>query len=120
MQLSNYMRNFAIMRTYGRCAYCGKAIVDEKQHGATFDHVLPLSKKGTTSKDNILLCCFECNQEKGSLSLEEFRAKKQTALNKMLKKSGLLIKATGTVRFFFERLETSDNIKKIEDILNEV
>jgi 5-methylcytosine-specific restriction endonuclease McrA len=119
MNISNYMRNFAIMRTYGRCAYCGKPIIDEK-HGATFDHILPLSKKGTTSKDNLFLCCFDCNQEKGSLSLEDYRQKKMLSLQKLIKRNGLVIKATGNVKFFFERLETTDIAKKIEEMLNDV
>ena len=119
MNISNYMRNFAIMRTYGRCAYCGKPIIYEK-HGATFDHILPLSKKGTTSKDNLFLCCFDCNQEKGSLSLEDYRQKKMLSLQKLIKRNGLVIKATGNVKFFFERLETTDVTKKIEEMLNDV
>lgn len=121
MNISNYLRNYAIMRTYGRCAYCGCKIIDEKTHGATFDHVVPLVKGGSTSKDNLLLCCFDCNQAKGKLTLEEFRQKRLNDLQTMIKKSGLLIKATGDIKFFFERLRESPSIGvEIEQFLDEV
>lgn len=120
MNISNYMRNYAIMRTYGRCAYCGCNIMQEKQHGATFDHVLPVVKGGATAKENLLLCCFNCNQAKGSLTLEEFREKRLEELQRIVKQSGLLIRATGNVKFFFERLESSGVAKQIEEMLDAI
>lgn len=119
MQLSNYTRNYVIMKTYGRCGYCGKPLVEE-EHGATFDHIIPINKKGSTNKDNILLCCFDCNQDKGSLTLDEFREKKQNKLIKMLKRSGLPVKAIGTMQFFFERLQSSGVKNTIEEMLDNV
>lgn len=122
MNISNYLRNYTIMQTYGRCAYCGCSILDSKNkvpaYGATFDHVLPVVKGGATSKENLKLCCFNCNQAKGSLSLEEFREKRLEELQRMVKQSGLAIKATGSVTFFFERLEQSGLKDKIEELLN--
>lgn len=118
MQISNYVRNYTIIKTYGRCAYCGKQIVTEK-NGVTFDHVLPLQKNGSTNKENLLLCCFDCNQEKGSLTLEEFRQKRMKTLQNSLKKNGLIIKATGTLKFYFERL-TTDVHEKIKEVLDNV
>lgn len=118
MQLSNYTRNYVIMKTYGRCGYCGKPLIEEEQ--ATFDHIIPVNSKGTANKDNILLCCFDCNQDKGSLTLEDFRDKRQNKLMKFLKRSGLPFKAVGTVQFFFERLQSSGVKAKIEEMLDNV
>ena len=42
------------------------------------------------------------------------------SLQKLIKRNGLVIKATGNVKFFFERLETTDVAKKIEEMLNDV
>ncbi len=50
-----------------RCWYCGKA------GKMTRDHVVPKSKGGTSRHNNILPACYDCNQEKKNLSLEEYR-----------------------------------------------
>jgi len=51
------------------CFYCGKDFSDDK----TQDHVLPLSRRGSSSKRNLVDACLKCNQLKGILNLEEFR-----------------------------------------------
>src|ERR1043166_8431150 len=51
-----------------RCWYCGRT------GKLTRDHVVPKSKGGTNRHNNILPTCYDCNQEKRNLSLEEYRA----------------------------------------------
>lgn len=43
----------------GRCAYCGRPF-------ETLDHIVPLVSGGGTTKTNVLPCCLECNQQKGT------------------------------------------------------
>lgn len=61
------------------CYYCGAEIyVGGRQKDpdtATRDHVTPLSRGGTNSKDNLVWACKSCNQEKGASTLEEYRAR---------------------------------------------
>ena len=45
----------------GRCAYCGT-----KQKRLTQDHVIPLSKGGSTTLNNIVPACRSCNSKKGT------------------------------------------------------
>lgn len=45
-----------------KCAYCGRSFCAELP--ATIDHVYPLSKGGTHTKDNIVLACQPCNSTK--------------------------------------------------------
>ncbi len=46
-----------------RCQYCGvKCDVRE----LTYDHVVPRSKGGRTSWDNIVTCCYACNRSKAN------------------------------------------------------
>lgn len=54
----------------GRCAYC-KTPLTRKQ--ATADHRVPISKGGSTSKDNIIMSCEPCNKAKSSMSEAKFR-----------------------------------------------
>lgn len=40
----------------------------------TVDHVVPISKGGTSTLDNLKLCCYGCNRSKGS---KQYRKKKK-------------------------------------------
>ena len=53
------------LRDRFRCQYCG--------HGEdlTFDHLIPRSKGGQTTWDNVLTACSPCNLRKGSMTLKE-------------------------------------------------
>lgn len=46
-----------------RCQYCGdKCAVNE----LTYDHVVPRSRGGKTSWENIVSCCYACNRTKAN------------------------------------------------------
>ncbi|MGH7182639.1 MAG: HNH endonuclease [Nitrospiraceae bacterium] len=52
-----------------KCAYC-----HEIMEVPTQDHVIPLSKGGTHTYDNIMQACMSCNQRKKDRSLDDFLA----------------------------------------------
>jgi 5-methylcytosine-specific restriction endonuclease McrA len=52
------------------CAYCGKAGVALQP-----DHRIPLALGGSNAIDNILPACPSCNQRKGLMNEDEFRAR---------------------------------------------
>lgn len=56
----------------GLCSYCG----EDMGETYTVDHVLPLSRGGTNTPDNIVLCCGVCNSSKGTATLDEWEARK--------------------------------------------
>jgi hypothetical protein len=68
-------RAFLYFYQNGRCAYCLKEMRLSFEGGhakgnvATLDHVKPASKKGKTTWDNLILCCYSCNHDKGSKSI---------------------------------------------------
>jgi 5-methylcytosine-specific restriction endonuclease McrA len=47
-----------------RCAYCSKA-------ANTIDHVQPKSRGGSDTWDNLVACCFRCNNQKSDRTLSE-------------------------------------------------
>lgn len=59
-----------------RCYYCEREYGSEGKNRTpiirTKDHIIPVSKKGNNTKENILYCCWWCNHFKGDLLLEEF------------------------------------------------
>jgi 5-methylcytosine-specific restriction endonuclease McrA len=61
------------IRQRGMCAYCPFIFTNGSQ--ATRDHVLPKSKGGKNTLDNLVLACRKCNKIKGQMFTEvEFNA----------------------------------------------
>ena len=52
------------------CYYCGKKIT--KKEDLTADHIIPVSKGGKTSKDNLVIACKACNLEKANLDVGKY------------------------------------------------
>lgn len=48
------------------CKNCGISERDEKHLLLEIDHIIPLSKGGITSEDNLQTLCWKCNRSKGS------------------------------------------------------
>ena len=58
-----------IVEEYGhRCAYCGREL-----NKPTMDHVLPLSKGGKHTRENVVPSCQGCNSSKNGKLLSEWR-----------------------------------------------
>jgi 5-methylcytosine-specific restriction endonuclease McrA len=53
-------RRAVFARDRWTCQYCG-----HERGGLTVDHVVPRSKGGSSSWDNIVTCCAPCNRRKG-------------------------------------------------------
>ena len=59
----NYIRFTKEKLKYGKiCTCCGLTDI----HNLTKDHIIPLSKGGTDTPDNIQLLCWACNGSKGA------------------------------------------------------
>ncbi len=55
----------AILESYeGRCAYCGS-------QGRTQDHVVPISRGGTHTADNVVPACQSCNSRKHTKAMNK-------------------------------------------------
>ncbi len=67
-----WQRNHLIQKYGAVCYLCQEPI--EKAKDITFDHWQPLSKGGADDLDNYRLAHYECNNLKGSLEPDEFRA----------------------------------------------
>ena len=63
------LRRRIIERDGYYCVYCDEDLRDAEIH---MDHVIPESKGGPTSYDNLQVTCRKCNLAKGVLSESEF------------------------------------------------
>jgi 5-methylcytosine-specific restriction endonuclease McrA len=65
-----FTRFNVFLRDGWRCQYCGEHF---STHDLTFDHVIPRSRGGQTTWDNIVTACHPCNLHKGSATPNEAR-----------------------------------------------
>lgn len=59
-------RKNILKRDGHRCAYCGRGDVT-----LTLDHIIPRSRGGTDSWENLVAACTNCNNKKGDRTPEE-------------------------------------------------
>jgi 5-methylcytosine-specific restriction endonuclease McrA len=57
-------RRGVLRRDAHRCAYCGK-------NASTVDHVVPKSRGGKDTWENLVACCLKCNNTKSDRTLAE-------------------------------------------------
>lgn len=56
------------LRDEGKCQYCGCQV---SRTGFTYDHVMPQSRLGKTTWDNIVVACGPCNLKKANRTPQE-------------------------------------------------
>lgn len=61
-------RKNILMRDRYTCQYCHKTLPSNE---LTLDHVIPRSRAGETTWENLVACCHPCNNRKGSRTPEE-------------------------------------------------
>jgi 5-methylcytosine-specific restriction endonuclease McrA len=65
-----FTRFNVFLRDKWTCQYCG---TKHKTHELTFDHIVPRSRGGETTWENIVAACQNCNALKGNLLPQECR-----------------------------------------------
>ncbi len=61
-------RKNILMRDRYTCQYCHKTLPSAEM---TLDHVIPRSRAGESTWENLVACCHRCNNRKGSRTPEE-------------------------------------------------
>lgn len=56
-------RKNILLRDRNSCQYCGMALPSAE---LTLDHVVPRSRGGTSTWENLVACCHACNRAKGN------------------------------------------------------
>ena len=60
---SGFAKQFVLENRNAKCIYCGNKLT---RSNATTDHIIPISEGGNNSQVNLMVCCFSCNNERGS------------------------------------------------------
>ena len=61
-------RKTILFRDANQCQYCSNIL---PRHKLTLDHVIPKSRGGLKSWENLSTCCVPCNQKKGNKTPSE-------------------------------------------------
>jgi 5-methylcytosine-specific restriction endonuclease McrA len=65
-------RKNILLRDRNTCQYCGTVL---SASDLTLDHVNPRSRGGTSTWENLVACCHECNRRKGNHTPHEANMK---------------------------------------------
>lgn len=65
---SQMKRSRIYLRDKRKCAYCKGRFTDKD---LTLDHIIPKSRGGTSSPENLITSCLSCNQRKADRTPEE-------------------------------------------------
>ena len=63
---SDRLKVRVLMRDGNKCRICGVECNDGL-HNIHFDHIIPWSKGGETTYENLQVLCSSCNEAKGNL-----------------------------------------------------
>ncbi len=61
-------RKNILLRDRNSCQYCGVVLPSGE---LTLDHVIPRSRGGSSTWENLVACCHSCNRRKGNHLLQE-------------------------------------------------
>jgi 5-methylcytosine-specific restriction endonuclease McrA len=61
-------RKNILLRDRNTCQYCAEALPPSD---LTLDHVIPRSRGGNSTWENLVACCHSCNRKKGTRMLNE-------------------------------------------------
>lgn len=64
--MTSKLRHDILERDSYTCKYCGASQKNEPNLLLEVDHIIPISKGGLTSVDNLQTLCWRCNRSKGS------------------------------------------------------
>lgn len=84
-RIPSFIRRQVIERDGYHCVYCDEDLTNGEIH---LDHVVPESKGGPTTYDNLQVTCRKCNLAKGILTESEFMSQLRTRAMNILYRLG--------------------------------
>jgi len=76
---SGFAKEFLKENKNARCIYCEKKL---NESNATTDHIIPISEGGNNCQVNLMVCCFDCNNERGNMKFIDYLRKKNPKYKK--------------------------------------
>lgn len=70
---SGYAKEFIDTHKNAKCIYCETKLNPEN---ATADHIIPISNGGNNCQVNLIVCCKDCNTERGNVDFMSYLSSK--------------------------------------------
>ena len=86
------VREYVLEKWNRTCAYCGA-----KDVPLEVEHIVPRSRGGVSSVNNLTLACVPCNRAKSNLDIRDFLADKPSILNRILAQTKTSLKDAAAV-----------------------
>ncbi len=64
--MTSELRKKILIKYDYTCKYCGNSLKKEPNLLLEVDHIIPVSKGGLTTEDNLQVLCWKCNRKKGN------------------------------------------------------
>lgn len=77
---SGFAKDFLDKNIGTSCIYCDVKLTSEN---ATADHIVPISDGGNNTQVNLVICCSDCNNERGNLDFKEYMRLKKKPYKKL-------------------------------------
>ena len=76
--MTTSLRKFILSRDNYTCKNCGLSIENEPNLLLEIDHIIPISKGGLTTEENLQTLCWKCNRSKSNklLVINEIESKR--------------------------------------------
>lgn len=66
---TGFAKEFLKENPDAKCIYCEKSLNEEN---ATTDHIIPICEGGNNTQVNLMVSCFDCNNERGSTNFFDY------------------------------------------------
>jgi 5-methylcytosine-specific restriction endonuclease McrA len=66
---SGFAKEFLQWSKNPKCIYCENPLTMEN---ATSDHIIPISEGGNNTQVNLVVCCKDCNNERGNMDFKTY------------------------------------------------
>ena len=76
---NGFAKNFVDNNKGAICIYCENKL---NHNNATADHIVPISDGGNNCQVNLIVCCKDCNAERGNSEFKSFLFRKNKKYNK--------------------------------------
>lgn len=79
---SGWAKTFIKRHRNTKCIYCNIELNDDN---ATADHIVPISEGGNNAQVNLVVCCKNCNIERGNTEFKKYISSKKKNKEKYIK-----------------------------------
>jgi 5-methylcytosine-specific restriction endonuclease McrA len=74
-----FAKDFVANNRNAKCIYCETKLTEEN---ATTDHIIPIASGGNNCQVNLMVCCQQCNSDRGIIPFNKFLKKKNEKYKK--------------------------------------